>query len=62
MNDDKAGCAMLVIFVAAMLVVSFLACDWGRSIERERAVQAGVGRWTTDPKTGDTTFVYGVSR
>lgn len=27
--------------------------------EREKAIEAGVGRWTIDEKTGDRKFVYG---
>jgi hypothetical protein len=34
---------------------------YGVATERQKAVDAGVGRWVVDETTGATTFVYGPS-
>lgn len=57
---ERVALTVLVLFLAYGLLVAFrLGRAVGRDGEREQAVQAGVGRWACDPKTGEKRFEYG---
>jgi hypothetical protein len=62
-REDGVRTAILVTCLIVMVVATVSAYAIGRSdmnaANHNRAIEAGVGRWSVDEKTGDTTFVYG---
>ena len=46
---------------ACMLVVFGVGTLWGMRAEQQRAIEAGVGCYVTNPETGKADFVYGVT-
>jgi hypothetical protein len=70
-EDTKVGCNVLAVcFVGVVLFAcSMTAAEWsGRhkgqaeatAAERQKAIEAGAGRWVIDPTTGERSFIYGV--
>ena len=45
-----------LICVVTMLIV--IGASLGRGYERQKAIEAGVARWTINPTTSVTTFTY----
>ena len=41
------------------MVITFIVTNRVVDDERRKAIEAGVGRWIVDHKTGDRTFKYG---
>jgi hypothetical protein len=70
MSDSTKGLAGLVLGgVALLLALSMVGLivfahgvAYGEDRNRAEAIEANVGRWVIDEKTGDTTFVYGVEK
>jgi hypothetical protein len=60
MDGDAGGCALAVV-IGALLLMLVASIGHGIGVARERgaAVAAGVARWAVDPRSGETTFVYG---
>jgi len=67
-KTEEAHVAALVFFSAVLCIVCALfGLAFGtakgdlhaRSEERQKAIDAGVGRWTIDPATGERKFEYG---
>lgn len=51
---------ILPLIVIAVAVAFFMAgVGVGMSTEQSKAIKANVGRWTIDPKSSATKFVYG---
>jgi hypothetical protein len=53
-----------VITMAAILTVgvAFAGYQLGAHNERQKAINADVGRWTINPATGESAFCYGKTR
>lgn len=57
--SDKGDITLLVVIVLILSVMSFcVGFSGGERYIRERAIEAGVGRWTVDPRTGATGFEF----
>ena len=52
------GVCFVSIFVG-LAASSYHGSISGRAVEREKAIEAGVGRWVVNAKTGKREFVYG---
>lgn len=50
--------AYLTSLAAASLRGEQIGLERGRAEERQKAIEAGVGRWTIDPATGERQFTY----
>lgn len=62
-KKEPDGClpAMVVtmLFALVLAVLSTMGgMEIGRFTEQFKAIEAGVGQWEADPKTGKTHFVY----
>ncbi len=62
-SNDKYVAMLVVIAFLTMGVVTVGKCGHAIGIhyERQKAIEAGVGRWVVDPATGNTEFKYGVN-
>jgi len=49
---------MVVVLLCAATVLLVIGATLGRAYERHKAIAAGVGRWTINPTTSVTGFVY----
>ncbi len=66
MSDDSAplGTALLLggvmgfVFGVALMGLCPPSYADGVKETQDKAIEAGVGRWDVDPKTGKTTFVF----
>jgi hypothetical protein len=59
-NDSSKGFVLATVFVLFFCAVGILTGrDIAVSIERAKAIEAGAGQWTVNPKTGGTEFKYG---
>ena len=68
MSDrDEAGCVMAGLFFAGIMLG--IVVEWAMAgstaqirleQERAKAIEAKVGRWVIDERTGNKQFVYGV--
>ena len=58
---DKADRCFFWVSVTMASVFSFLiGVGCGKDYERQKAIEANVGQWTVEEKTGKVEFVYGV--
>lgn len=62
-EDDKPGFAgfMFLLSIVATLCFSSFYFGWrcGQGYERNKALDAGAGRWEINEKTGERSFKYG---
>ena len=57
---DRIFIGVVALIIACWLLIR--GYDAGTGAEREKAIAAGVGRWTVDAKTGERTFLYGAAK
>jgi hypothetical protein len=66
MGDFKTVLRDIVVFVLFATVSMFIGFAIGITTvttdEHAKAIEAGVGRWVVDAKTGEKAFVYGVPK
>lgn len=55
MNDEIPS---ILIATVSFVVVAFVGFGLGSTVQRKKAVDAGVAEYQVDSKTGSTTFVY----
>lgn len=53
-----AGLTTLVVTILSLAVLQ-AGINYGEVREQRKAIEAGVGRWQVDAKTGKTFFQYG---
>lgn len=51
---------LIITLMAVRGFLRFIDPPMAVEIEQNKAIEAGVGRWTIDQKTGSKKFVYGV--
>jgi hypothetical protein len=62
MGKDSEGDWSLIMAMFAFLALgAFSGYIVGTRVQRQAAVEAGVGRYEVDARTGETRFVYGRS-
>lgn len=52
-----------IVFVPTLSLVLFgvnIGLTYAEKRERQKAIEANVGRWTVNAETGDKQFVYGI--
>jgi hypothetical protein len=53
------GGGLVVALAVGFIVFAITSSGTSLDDERNKAIEAGVGRWVIDSKTGDRKFVYG---
>ena len=63
--SKQCDCIPWPVHAALLAFIAFVgfACGGGcgMRLARNEAIEAGVGQWVIDAKTGERSFVYGVS-
>lgn len=63
-KTEESGCLIAIVcLLLGGLIAGFVGfwvgCDTGRHTERNKAIEAGVGAWKIDARTGESKFEYG---
>ncbi len=64
-RDKDSGYIILLLVIAACVMSSLVGWGTGSYVagrEQQKAIDAGVGRWRIDPKSGSSEFEYGVKQ
>lgn len=57
-DEDRIALGVFFSMIAALLIGGMVGFYSGIHAERKKSVEAGVGEWRVDPKTGETEFRY----